>query len=93
MADSALEGLALAIAAAITGNPNFPEPTLSLSALNDSINAYSDALALAKTRDKVKVAIKISWLLQIMSRGRMLPNRCLILPSAVWKLYNRTASE
>ena len=58
LSDSNLESLALAIAAAMTGNTHFPEPEPSLAALNDSIKAYSDALALAKTRDKVKVAIK-----------------------------------
>ena len=58
LSDSNLESLALAVAAAMTGNTHFPEPQPSLAALNDSIKAYSDALALAKTRDKVKVAIK-----------------------------------
>ena len=58
LSDSNLESLALAIATAMTGNTHFPEPEPSLAALNDSIKAYSDALALAKTRDKVKVAIK-----------------------------------
>ena len=58
LSDSNLESLAWAVAAAMTGNNNFPEPQPSLATLNDSINAYSDALALAKSRDKVKVAIK-----------------------------------
>ena len=58
LSDGALEDLGLAVAAAMNGNTHFPEPEPSLAALNDSIKAYSDALALAKTRDKVKVAIK-----------------------------------
>ena len=58
LSDSNLESLALAVAAAMTGNTHFPEPQPSLAALNDSIKVYSDALALAQTRDKVKVAIK-----------------------------------
>ncbi len=58
LSDDQLEGQALAIAAAMTGNANFPEPTPALADLNNSIKLFSDALALAKTRDKVKVAIK-----------------------------------
>lgn len=58
LSDDQLEGQALAIAAAMAGNTNFPEPTPALADLNNSIKLFSDALALAKTRDKVKVAIK-----------------------------------
>jgi len=56
--DGQLEDMALAIAAAITGNANFPEPSPALADLNNSIKLFSDGLALAKTRDKVKVAVK-----------------------------------
>lgn len=58
LSDDQLEGRALAIAAAMTGNANFPEPAPALADLNNSIKLFSDALALAKTRDRVKVAIK-----------------------------------
>jgi len=58
--DGQLEDLALAIAAAMTGNANFPEPSPALADLNNSIKLFSDGLAFAKTRDKVKVAIKNS---------------------------------
>lgn len=56
--DSQLEVLALTVAAAMNGNPNFPEPIPSLADLNNGIKLFSDGLALAKTRDKVKVAVK-----------------------------------
>jgi hypothetical protein len=56
--DDQLEGRALAIAAAMAGNTNFPEPTPALADLNNSIKLFSDALALAKTGDRVKVTIK-----------------------------------
>lgn len=56
--DGQLEDQALAVAAAMAGNKNFPEPTPALADLNNSIQLFSDALALAKSRDKVKVAIK-----------------------------------
>ena len=56
--DGQLEVQALAIAAAMNGNTNFPEPSPALADLNNGIQLFSDGLALAKTRDKVKVAIK-----------------------------------
>jgi hypothetical protein len=56
--DGQLEDQALAIAAALTGNKNFPEPNPTLEELNNSIQLFSEGLALSKTRDKVKVAIK-----------------------------------
>ena len=58
LTDDQLEGLALAVAAAMNGNKNFPEPSPTLADLNNGIQLFSDGLALAKTRDKVKVAIK-----------------------------------
>ena len=58
LTDGQLEDLALAIAAAMNGNPNFPEPGPVLANLNDGIKQFSEGLALAKSRDKVKVAIK-----------------------------------
>ena len=58
LSDGQLEDMALAIAAAMTGNPNFTEPGPALADLNNSIKLFSDGLALAKTRDKVKVAVK-----------------------------------
>jgi len=56
--DGQLGDHAMAIAAAMTGNANFPEPLPALADLNNGIKLFSDALALSKTRDKVKVAIK-----------------------------------
>ena len=56
--DGQLEVQALAIAAAMNGNTNFPEPSPALADLNNGIQQFSDGLSLAKTRDKVKVAVK-----------------------------------
>ena len=58
LSDGQLEDQALAVVAAMTGNANFPEPIPALADLNSSVQLYSNALALAKTRDRVKVAIK-----------------------------------
>lgn len=58
LSDANLEIKAQAISAAMTGNANFPTPTPDLAAFNTMIQAYSDALSAAKTRDKVKVSIK-----------------------------------
>ncbi len=58
LSDGQLEDQALAIAAAMNGNPNFTEPSPALADLTNSIQLFSDGLALAKTRDKVKVAVK-----------------------------------
>ena len=58
LSDDQLEGRALAIVAAMTGNKNFPEPTPAMADLNNSIQLFSDALALAKTGDRAKVAVK-----------------------------------
>ena len=58
LSDDQLEGVALAIAAAMNGNPNFPEPNTALADMNNGLKLFSDGLALAKTRDKVKVVVK-----------------------------------
>ena len=58
LSDDQLEGRALAIVAAMTGNKYFPEPTPAMADLNSSIKLFSDALALAKTGDRAKVAVK-----------------------------------
>ena len=58
LGDARLQEQALAVAAAMAGNKNFPEPTPALADLNNSIQLFSDALALAKSRDRVRVAIK-----------------------------------
>ncbi len=76
LADGALEDLALAVAAAMTGNPNFTEPQPGIAALNDSIKTFSDALALAKTRDKVKVATKNNLRAALEMTLRNLANYC-----------------
>ena len=79
LSDSNLESLALAVAAAMTGNTHFPEPQPSLAVLNDSIKAYSDALALAKTRDKVKVAIKNTLRETLLLTLRKMANYCSLV--------------
>ena len=58
LTDDQLEGLSLAVAAAMNGNTNFPEPSPTLADLNNGIQLFSDGLALAKTRHKVSVAVK-----------------------------------
>ena len=58
LTDGQLEDLAMAVAAAMKGNTNFPEPSPALADLNNGIQLFSDGLALSKTRDKVKVAVK-----------------------------------
>ncbi len=77
--DSNLESMALAVSAAMTGNTHFPEPQPSLAALNNSIKAFSDALALAKSRDKVKVAIKNNLREALLSNLRKMANYCSML--------------
>ena len=60
----------------MTGNTLFPEPQPTLAALTDSTKAFSDALALAKTRDKVKVAIKNTLRADLEITLRNLANYC-----------------
>ena len=79
LSDNNLESLALAVAAAITGNTHFPEPQPGLTAFNDSIKAYSDTLALAKTRDKVKVAIKNNLRETLLLDLRKMANYCSLV--------------
>ena len=76
LSDGALQDLGLAVAAAMNGNAHFPEPQPSLAALNDSITAFSDALALAKSRDKVKVAVKNSTRAALATQLRNMANYC-----------------
>ena len=76
LSDNNLESFALAVIAAMTGNNNFPEPQPSLAALNDSIKTFSDALALAKTRDKVKVAIKNTLRETLLTGLRKMASYC-----------------
>jgi hypothetical protein len=42
----------------LPGNPRFPEPTPTLADLNNSLKLFSDALALAKTGDRIKTVYK-----------------------------------
>jgi hypothetical protein len=60
----------------MTGNNLFPEPQPSLAALSDSIKAFSDALAVAKSRDKVKVAIKNNQRTALEIALRNMANYC-----------------
>ena len=77
--DNNLESMALAVSAAITGNTHFPEPQPGLAAFNDSIKAFSDALALAKTRDKVKVAVKNTHREALLLNLRRMANYCSLV--------------
>ncbi|MEO5682850.1 MAG: hypothetical protein ABIQ88_09420 [Chitinophagaceae bacterium] len=45
-------------AAAMTGNPHFPEAAPTLADLSNSLKLFSDALALSKTGDRVKTVYK-----------------------------------
>ena len=58
LSDPAFETKALAIVAAMTGNPNLPSPTPPLADLSTAVQNYSGALSAAPTRDKLKVSIK-----------------------------------
>ena len=100
LSDGALEDLGLAVAAAMNGNTHFPEPQPSLTELNDSIKAFSDALALAKSRDKVKVAVKKNMRIALENILRNMANYCIymargereILVSSGFPLNAATAS-
>ena len=63
----------------MTGNNNFPEPQPGLAALNDAIKAFSDALALAKSRDNVKVAIKNAAREALLLTLRKMANYCILV--------------
>ena len=56
--DAELEARSFGIIAAMTGNTHFPEPSPTLEDLNNSLKLFSDALALAKTGDRVKAVYK-----------------------------------
>ena len=58
LSDGQLEILAQAVATAMSGNKNFPEPAPALADLNNGIQQFSEGLSHAKSRDKVKVAVK-----------------------------------
>ncbi len=56
--DAELEARSFGIIAAMTGNPHFTAPSPSLDDLSNSLKLFSDALALAKTGDRVKAVYK-----------------------------------
>lgn len=58
LSDSEIETQSVAIATALTNNPNFPEPLPNLAVLNNSLKLYTDSLALAKNGGRVQVALK-----------------------------------
>ena len=58
LSDGNLESKALFIVDAMTDNPNFPNPVPALSDVSAALADYSNALSLAKTRDRTQVAIK-----------------------------------
>ena len=90
LSDGALEDLGLAVAAALNGNAYFPEPQPSLAVLNDSIKTFSDALALAKSRDKVKVAVKNSIRIELETILRNLANYCTYVAKSERKVLVST---
>lgn len=58
ISDAELEVRTLGIIAAMTGNAQFPEPSPAIADISNSLQLFSDALALSLTKDKVKVAVK-----------------------------------
>ena len=58
LSDAELEARTFGIIAAMTGNPHFPEATPVLTELANSLKVFSDALAQAKTGDRVKAVYK-----------------------------------
>ncbi len=58
MSDAALDLKANQIYAAMNGNPNFTDPEPSMSALEEAIDLYAEALTEARDGDRLKVAIK-----------------------------------
>ena len=74
LSDSNLETKTQTIALAMTGNPNFPTPTPSLTQVTAAVQGYSDALSAAKSRDKVKVSIKNDVRASLIATMRTLAN-------------------
>ena len=58
LSDANLDLRANQILTAMTGNTNFEDPIPTLSALEDAIAAYADALFDCRDGDRLKVAIK-----------------------------------
>ena len=81
LSDGRLEDQALAVAAAMNGNTNYPDPSPALADLNNSIKLFSDALALAGTRDKVKIAIKNKLRVDLNSCWSDWPTTVPMLPT------------
>ena len=56
--DAELEARSFGIIAAMTGNTHYPDPSPALADLGNSLKLFSDALANAKTGDRVKAVYK-----------------------------------
>ena len=76
MSDARLQEHALAVIAAMEDNKNFTDAQPMLTAVNDALNAFMEALSQAKTRDRVKVAFKNEVRLKLASALRTLSNFC-----------------
>ena len=76
MSDARLQEHAQAIIAAMQDNKNFGDTQPMLTAVNDALNAFTEALSQAKTRDRVKVAFKNETRVKLAAALRTLANFC-----------------
>ncbi len=76
MNDARLQEQALAVVAAMQDNKNFADAQPVITAVNDALNAFTEALSQAKTRDRVKVAFKKEVRVKLESTLRTLANFC-----------------
>lgn len=76
MSDARLQEHAQAIIAAMQDNKNFSDAQPMLTAVNDALNAFTEALSQAKTRDRVRVAFKNEVRAKLAAALRTLANFC-----------------
>ena len=76
MSDARLQEHARAVIAAMQGNQNFAEAQPMLTAVNEALSVFTEALSQAKTRDRVKVAFKNEVRVKLASTLRTLANFC-----------------
>ena len=76
MSDARLQEHAQAIIAAMQDNRNFADAQPMLTAVNDALNAFTEALSQAKTRDRVRVAFKNETRVKLAAALRTLANFC-----------------
>ena len=58
LSDAEMEARAFGIIAAMTGNTHYPDPNPALAELDSQLKLFSDALAQAKTGDRIKAILK-----------------------------------